>query len=496
MFSRLFKNVFGFLFNHSSNPPPVTKFSYTTSKYVNSYAPNTDLGNGVAADFNLDGKPDIVYYMDISSTSNPIASPVGVFTNTGKGFTPFKLTINNNKNQWPEAKFGMYTATADINGDRIPDIIPIDQSEVKSSNGKGTFEGTYQFAYISTGIGKYQKVQIGDEKYSVHGYGIIDSADKKFRMVYNTPWTENINGGTSTVISTYNTKTNKFDVESFSGKDSYYSKLPESYKEFFYQATVDVNNDGNTDIVSFTSTSGKNVIHLNDGHGKFNYTKEFSTGLPSNIRVEEITTGDFNGDGLKDMIVMGVDSKNNYNKTLKVLINNKGKEFVDKSEQYLNGKFNNIQSSFGFLDSYDINKDGLTDFTWNHNTDINNAGQWNFDVFVSNGTSFDVNTIENKIGSRTIPLSNNSFYDGHNIITLTDAVKKKSAVTSTPTWLPGEFDDYVITKGKGYNIFTSDTEQYWVSNTKKNINFDDYAILLNSQNNLVGLPTPIPSDWG
>jgi hypothetical protein len=478
----------------------MAKFSYTVKKYplpnsYGSYDPLPPLGNGTAADFNQDGRLDIVYSLDISSTNNTNSTPVGIFTNTGKGFTPYKLTINGNKNQWPEVKFGMYIATADINGDRIPDIIPIDQSEAPNTNGKGTFEGNYQYAYISTSRGKYQKVQIGDDKYGVHGYGTIESADKKFKILYNTPWTENAIGGTSTVVSTYDVKTKQFVSEKFASGDSFYSWLPDQHKEFFYQTTVDVNNDGNTDIVGFTSLSGKNGIYLNNGHGKFNFTKEFSTGLSSDVRVEEITIGDFNGDGLKDMVVMGVQGSN-YNKTLKVLINKNGKEFVDKSAQYLGGKFNNIDSSYGYLDSFDINKDGLTDFTWNHNTSNNNAGNWIFDVFVSNGNSFELHTIENTVGARIIPMGNNSFYDGTNLITLKHLAKSKVSVVKAAAWIPGEYDDYVITKGKGYNIFTSESEQYWISNTKKNINFDDYSILLNSQAKLIGLPTPIPSDWG
>ncbi len=109
----------------------MNKFSYSIKKYplynpYTSYGPPTELGNGIAADFNRDGRLDIIYSLDISSTTNTYSTPVGIFTNTGKGFTPYKLTINGNKNQWPEVKFGMYTAAADINGDRIPDIIPID----------------------------------------------------------------------------------------------------------------------------------------------------------------------------------------------------------------------------------------------------------------------------------------------------------------------------------------------------------------------------------
>lgn len=496
MFSKFMKNVLSF-FSKNNGPTPLPKFSYSVQNYPNSFdsgLPN--IGNGVAADFNRDGKIDIVYSVDIMGADKTYATPVGIFTNTGKGFTPYKITIDGNKNQWPDVKFGMYTATYDINGDKIPDIIPIDQSEVKGT--KGYFEGNYQYAYISSGVGKYNKVQIGEDKFNVHGWGIIESADNKFRILYNTPWTENRLGddGVKTVISTYDRTTKKFTAEKFNGNDYFYKWMPDSYKEFFYQTTVDINNDGNTDIVGFTSTSGKNAVFLNNGHGSFKFSKEIDTGLSSNVRVEETTSGDFNGDGFKDLAIMGVNHNEGYNKTLRILINKNGKTFEDKTEQYLKGEFQNIKSSYGYLDSYDVNSDGLTDFTWNHNTSNNHDENWNFDVFTSKGNEFSINTLENVVDPRTIPLGNNKLYDGKKIITLNDTSYNKQKVKVAPTWLPGEFDDYVITKDKGFNIFTSDTDQYWVSNTKRNINFDDYAIMLNTNAKLIGQPIPIPSDWG
>jgi len=497
MFSNFFKNFSKvFPFYKTYNILPITKFNYTSQSYLTVYdsgLPN--IGNGVAADFNKDGKIDIAYSIDIMGADKPYDTPVGIFTNTGKGFTPYKITIDGVKDQWPGVKFGMYTVTYDINGDRIPDIIPIDQSEVPGTT--GYFEGNYQYAYVSNGIGKYNRVQIGTEKYNVHGWGIIESTDKKFRILYNTPWTENDLGdyGVKTVISTYDKKNNKFISDEFNGKDFFYSWMPDNYKEFFYQTTIDMNNDGNTDIVGFTSWSGKNAVFLNNGHGGFSFHKEINTNLSSKVRVEETTIGDFNGDGFKDLVIMGVDHDNGYNKTLKVLINKNGKIFEDETEQFLKGRFQNIESSYGYLDSYDINSDGLTDFTWNHNTNNNHTGNWNFDVFVSNGEGFIVNTLENEVGPRTIPLSSNKFYDGKKVFTLQDKLYHTNKIKLGPTWLPGEYDDYVVTNSKGYNIFSSSTEQYWVNDNIKEIHFDDVAIMLDLQNNLIGLPILLSPDW-
>lgn len=472
------------------------KLKYSVKTYPTLYPSTSGIGPGIAADFNRDGKIDIVYSIFVTNTNNPFDTPIGIFSNTGKVFKPFQLTIDGIKNQWPTVKFGIETLIYDLNSDKIPDIIPLDQSEVKGT--KGTFEGNYQFAYISTGIGKYQKVQIGNDKYNVHGHGIIESADKQIRIVFNTPWTENFLGpsGVKTVISMYDKKTKKFQTESYTGEDTFYSKLPDQWKEFFYQTTIDINNDGNTDIVSFSSESGKNFVYLNNGHGKFSFYQEISTGLTPQIKVSAVTAGDFNGDGLQDMFILGVNfASTNYDKTLRVLINKNGKTFEDKTDQFLNGGYQNISSSDGPLKSLDINKDGLTDVVWNHNSNSNHTSDWNFDVFVSHKNEFKVNTLKNVVDAGVIPLNNNSLYDGKKIISLeTAAIETKKAIKSF-TWLPGEFDDYIITKGNGYNIFTSELDQYWISNTKKTINFDDYSIQLNIDNNLIGQPTPLPLDW-
>ena len=395
-----------------------SKFSYRSIKHKLLYHDDR-IGNGVSADFNNDGNKDIIYSLDIYGSIKSTASPVGIFINTDRGFEPFMITIDGKPNQWPDVKFGMYTVVDDINQDGIPDIIPIDQTEVEGT--EGYFEGNYQYAYISTGIGSYQKIQIGNDKYNVHGWGIMRSADNKFRILFNTPWSENYIFGISTVISTYDKNLNKFDSQYISATDPYYANLkPERHKEFFYQSTIDLNNDGNTDIVGFSSFEhGMNSIYLNDGIGNFTFYKHFSTGLGSRVRVEEIVTGDFDGNRLQDMVIMGVDhSSPTYKKTLRVLINQDGEDFVDKTSQYLGDQYQNIESSWGFLDSYDVNQDNLTDFTWNHWDNNNHTGNTLFDVFASTGSNFEVNTISNFVRSRTIPLDDKSLYDGHNIITL------------------------------------------------------------------------------
>lgn len=374
-----------------------------------------NLGNGTAADFDKDGLMDITYSMDITSASNNYLSPVGIFKNTGSDFVPYKITIDGVPDQFPQVKFGMYTAVDDINRDDIPDIIPIDASEVPGS--VGTFEGNFQYAYISSGIGSYSKVQIGNDKYCVHGWGIIKSEDNKFRIVFNTPWTENHIGGVSTVISTYDSTTAKFTAEYLSSKSEYYNNV--SGKEFFYQTTVDINNDGNSDIVGFSSPLNENVAYVNNGTGKFSYYKHINTGLPTGVFVNEVEVGDFNGDKLQDIIIFGIemDSKE-ANKTIRVLINQNGTDLVDRTDQFLGKKYQNISASMAYLDVCDINNDNISDFAWAYFPKNNNTGNTFFDVAVSNGQKFDIYSIFASVNPRVIPLDNNTFYDGQKLIDL------------------------------------------------------------------------------
>lgn len=387
---------------------------YTSKSYPTKGYDYDNLGNGVAADFDLDGLTDIAYSMDISNGGrNDYFSPVGIFKNTGSEFVPYKIIIDGVPNQFPQVKFGMYTVVYDINQDGIPDIIPIDQSEVPGT--QGTFAGNFQYAYISLTIGSYRKVQIGNDKYGVHGWGIINSQDNKFRILFNTPWTENHIGGVSTVISTYDSTTQKFTSDYFTSKSRYYDRV--SGKDFFYQTTLDINNDGNSDIIGFSSSAGHNVAYLNDGNGKFSYYKHIDTGLPPNVHIEEVAVGDFNGDKLPDIVVFGVDRRTpDLNKHIRVLINQNGTDLVDQTEQFLGKKYQNMPASYAYLDTCDVNLDGISDFALVYFPNVNNTGTTLFDVCVSDGSKFKVYTKQDAVLPRVIPLDSNTFYDGKKLI--------------------------------------------------------------------------------
>jgi hypothetical protein len=419
------------------------------------------IGNGSAADFNLDGLQDIAFSLDINGTDKETPTPVGIFTFDKKNtYQKFYITIDDIPKQWPEILFGMYTLTFDFNSDGIPDILPIDQSEVRQTDtSKGIFVGNYQYAYISESIGKYKKIPIGDEKFCVHGWAILKNSDGKIRLAFNTPWTNKTSDGASVVISTYDTAQNSFTTQKITRSDSFFDFT--NYGEFFYLAGVDVNNDKNTDIVGFSTSEAENAIYLSNGNGSYTFMKEFSANLIPHIDIEEVAVGDFNGDGFDDIAAMAVNRTNwpqqptNF-KTLRILINDNGSGFVDQTNQWLGKKYENIDASYGYLDIYDINNDGLADFSWARHDSEKSYSSYTFTMFVSSGKSFEINDVKNKIDIRSIPLSSNSLYDGANIVVFSDEKKVTPSIIEIAE---------LIKSSANLAIYKTSTSSYIIANS-------------------------------
>lgn len=415
---------------------------------------NFGQGNGISADFNNDGYADIIFATDISSSIQTQLSPVAIFTynKTTQSFDPFKITIDGVSNIWPEVYFGMYIAVSDINKDGITDFIIIDQNELPASpNTFGPFTGAYQYAYISTSIGNYNKVDLGIGIANVHGYAIIKSIDGKFRIAANTPWTGSNPSNFS--ISTYNDTTGLFESSLFSNGDSFYSSAGVPESEYFFTTGIDVNNDGNTDLIGFTSPGNISAIYLNNGFGGFAFSKTIDMSLKGRFAseggwgigevVEEVSIGDFNNDGYDDFVVLAIDRRGWPNqtefKTIRVLINDQYGSFVDQTTTWKSDRFQNADLSYGYIDTMDINNDGKSDLIWNHMTTkswIPNVSHHVIDVMLSTGSAFEVFTLgseisspswdksKSSIGARVIPISDNQ------VVMSTDWSKSFNSITT------------------------------------------------------------------
>jgi len=393
-----------------THPPLIAgngEFSITTTKTPVNTSGN--VGNGASADFNMDGFADLIIATNFNAPNSPAATPIRMylFNKATNSYEYTALTIDG-KIADPQAFFGMYIATYDINKDGITDFIPIDASEFIAP-GKTLFNGAPQFAYVSTGIGKYTKLDLGFNKITAHGWGIIKSTGGKFAIMMHAPWNNYSKTAIGTGISTYNPATGQFEPAFITRANPYYTNVPATPDiNYFYQTTADVNGDGNDDIIAFSSSkTGTSSIYLNDGSNNFTFSKTFATGLVPNNNVEEVAVADFNGDGKDDIAVLSVDrTTNTLHKSVRILINTNG-TYVDKTLRWLGKKFQDVNISYGYIDVFNFNDDNTQDIAFTYQTA---TGKNVITLFSSNSTSFDMYTVDtDAIGPRIIPISKNSF---------------------------------------------------------------------------------------
>src|SRR5215469_11144218 len=232
------------------------------SAQVTFYQPPTYSGSGAVfvADFNGDGKPDI-----LDGTLN-----------IGNGDGTFKPGTSLPSTSLP------VLAVADFNGDGKPDLLEQGTGTllVLLGNGDGTFQPP-----ISTASGAVLSLLTatdlnGDGKADV--VGLFNSS----MMVYIS------NGdGTFKSPASYNVAVSNFNPISIS--------------------LGDFNSDGKTDVAVSTATpgnvAGSEVVFLGNGDGTFDMTPKSSGGL---YYPEFTVVGDFNGDGKLDLALSGCNLQN------------------------------------------------------------------------------------------------------------------------------------------------------------------------------------------
>lgn len=335
-----------------------------------------------AADFNGDGKPDLV-------VADSGSKGVSVLMNTGTGTfsAPVKYAVGN----LPSA-----IATGDLNGDGIADIAVTNETDgtvtVLINNGSGAFTTTHTYSTDS----KPDSVAIAD----FNGDGANDLA------------VANQNGNDVSVLlnqggGTFGGAAN-YCVVSVTGACNSASEInPLSV------VAVDLNGDGKPDLAVASATQSV-VTLLNNGSGIFTLTGQSS----ASVSASAIAAGDFNKDGFQDLVVAdqganafeifaGNGSGNlaaplryfsgtnpaaiatgDFNKDgkLDVAIVNLGDADVAIALGNGDGTFQDIESyiSGSEVSSVvlgDFNKDGKTDFLVNSNS----AGSNSVNLFTGNG---------------------------------------------------------------------------------------------------------------
>jgi FG-GAP-like repeat len=272
-------------------------------------------GCGAAADFNGDGKPDL-------AVDN--ANGISILLGTGKYLTPFNAGTN------IALEGAACLVTGDINNDGIPDLlVPVNGTtpvvNAYLGNGDGTFmlkstipmpsggylvlgdfnhDGKLDFATsgnliaLGDGDGTFQApthivasppssgfsgIAVGD----INNDGWPDLVLTNNGIPYNNLFVllNNQKGGFTQVASTVGALTSQ-------------------------PILVDLNGDGNLDLVLLASSSGGAAIYLGNRTGVFTYQNILTGPIVDTPGL--ITVADINGDGIPDIGVLAVDTLEIY----------------------------------------------------------------------------------------------------------------------------------------------------------------------------------------
>ncbi len=211
------------------------------------------------ADFNGDGKPDLV-------TANQLSNTVSVLLGLGQGsFGPAtNIMVGDN----PQS-----VAVGDFNGDKKPDVVTAryfnNAVSVLLGNGKGSFDPA-----INVGVGGFPRsVAVGD-----------------------------FNQDGKTDLVTANMYVNTVSVLLGNGQGSFTPPTIFGAGEFLTSVIVgDLNQDGKPDLVTTNGGNGLSVL-LGNGQGGFASPTNFMGGG----YLRSVAVGDFNGDGKPDLVTNAV----------------------------------------------------------------------------------------------------------------------------------------------------------------------------------------------
>jgi len=272
---------------------------------------NIRAGGVAVADFNGDGKPDVVAAADFSS------SVYLMINNGSQGFLP---PVSFSTGGWTGA-----VATGDFNNDQKPDIVTSNFNPASVSillgNGAGSFAAPVN-------------IPVGDSSSSAVTVGYFNGDQNLDLAVANS-------GGTVAILLGTGTGT-------FTGPTSF--PAVDRVKSI---AVSDFNIDGNNDLAIVGQFSSQVSVLFGNGSGAF------STAATPNVGSEpsSIVTRDFNSDGKPDLAIALIVN-------MAVLINNGDGTFGAPIILSVGG------SGPASIVTADFNNDGDNDLAVGHNTGI------------------------------------------------------------------------------------------------------------------------------
>ena len=260
--------------------------------------------SAVIADFNSDGKQDII---TANGTNNNVSirlgDAAGGFTfagNVSVGLNPKSLCLG------------------DFNADGKQDIAVINSASndvsIRVGNGSGGFGGTNNVAVganpLSVATGDFNgdgKQDLATANYNSNnisillGDGLGNFSGATSVLTGNGPRSivaADFNNDGKTDLATANDNSNSLSVTLGNGSGGFGASIniPAGMNPYSLVAS-DFNNDGKQDIAVSNFTDNTVAVYLGDGAGNFTLNTNISIG----IGPRSITVGDFNGDGNADI---------------------------------------------------------------------------------------------------------------------------------------------------------------------------------------------------
>jgi FG-GAP-like repeat len=229
----------------------------------------------VPADFNADGKTDIV-------VTNNYDGAVHVVLNSGGAFT----------SSAPVSGSTERVAAGNLDSDNLPELVLTQGGNDVDSvcvilNKSGSLSAA-PTCYTMTVAGRAKAVAVGD----IDGDGKLDVVVAGF----------NNDGGVINVFR--NTGNGVLDTPvKFGGELQTVSDVH----------VVDMNNDGHADVVAYAFDAKTVYVWLNDGKGTLSATPAAYPGGSPNVEGGNTTVGDFKGNGLSGVAVVSIGAGNTPN---------------------------------------------------------------------------------------------------------------------------------------------------------------------------------------
>jgi hypothetical protein len=227
-----------------------------------SYPTTHNPGSLATADFNHDGKLDIVL---AESNIQLQTGSLGVWLGAGDGTFTEAATYATADEPGP-------VLTGDFNGDQRPDLVELDSSQINIllGNGDGTFAATIPHAFTGE---------------------LLPAAVADF----------DANGKLDLAVVSYGTSSPQMIVLLGNGDGTFSSEV--DTPNAGPSSIADLNADGKPDIVEVGGTQSAPLVNVRLGHGDGSFAD--AVGYPVGFSSGATQVADFDGDGIPDIVVSG-----------------------------------------------------------------------------------------------------------------------------------------------------------------------------------------------